>query len=58
MKNNPNTIVIINASIAFLNEPIAIAWCAHVIENPEIINTAVLNNGNSQDDIPTIPTGG
>jgi hypothetical protein len=39
--------VIKKASIDCKNEPIAIPLCAHVMDKPEIINKAVLNNGNS-----------
>jgi len=50
--------VIKKASIECEKEPIAIPRCAHVIDKPEIINNAVLNNGNSKTGISVTPTGG
>jgi len=36
----------------------AIPLCAQVIDKPEIIKRAVLNNGNSKTGISVTPTGG
>lgn len=45
-----------NESIASLKEPKAIALWAQVIEKLETINKAVLNKGNLNTSIGTIPT--
>jgi len=50
--------VIKNASIECEKEPIAIPLCAQVMDKPEIINSAVLNNGNSKTGISVTPVGG
>jgi hypothetical protein len=44
--------------MACKKEPIATPLCAQVIDNPDIINNAVLKSGNSNTGIGVIPTGG
>jgi hypothetical protein len=57
-KKKPKAIVTAKASKASEYKPKLVALCAHVMENPEIINNMVLKKGNANTGIGSIPAGG